>query len=716
MDRIHLNSNEKYIIKNTIGVYPVGALSISFYKRMNANFILCRKNSPTTNWLFKSGRISINSEFINIEKNAYDGLACKKPLPELIIVSPTVNQLNDFLDELIDYLYLLVETDSAFIENIPYFLLASSGIYFEKIKNEFETKFFNSNLTCISLSKEIISRRIFRAVAYQAAVRTGSGNTADYITGNEESFLVLSLSGTPEARARILSIFNDRNYPIQVEKSYLESEYDKALVNIIYNAFSQLYSVNKNRFLNVSAGDLFSESEFLPAWYKPQNLRDNPETIRKKMVVISTAFVETIKAAGIYAANTKVHEKLLKIEEYILKNIPDHVSSSLQLLIEKLINPSDNWKGTELLPTEESILFSLIKTAKDYNIDTVNVFSDVAAELIQSYSLAVSIRDNPAELLELLSKNEKLSPVDLKILKFQTQNALKMFQSGINKTCFWSETSDFIPETDLRFCIEKVLRNFEDCGFEETIRKFKTTTTVYPGKYSFISLFKYFIPLAIFIEKIKVCLKKNTLILGLNGLPGCGKTTAANILSDILSTFGNDNLVATVSIDDFYYSKKERADYNITEWGPGSHDPAFGEKLKALCTASKLTPVTLPVFDKQIRDRSVTETKHFSKPASYVLFEGFGVGMRSNNNSAFSDQIDLLISLTSDMDECKLRRKSAGWNDQREFFDNDFKRYNDFFEITLWPMIEKQTLYVMPEVENFAHLIIPVCHTDIFYK
>ena len=390
------------IEKGRIGVYPVGALSMSFYERMNAEYLICQKISPTTDWAMREGKIIINGEERDFRENMFRGLVHTKKwqinkLPEIIIVSPYADHLEAFLDEIIEYFQIMDERGEYDLEDVPKFLLSSSGIYLEDALKEIQRKVDESELTNKEFFKEAIDRRVFRGVAYQAGVREGTGEEANYLIRREAgAYVELSLNGTSEDRKRITDLIRGRGYDIRVEERYLKGEYDKGLVNIIFSAFTQLYGVMpaEKKLIDVRFGDLFGNSKFLPDDFEPQQLTDGPDKIREKIEKIGQAFVDIAKAKGVYDSDVTFKSKFEKVEEYILQTFPHHQPSSFQLLREKLFDTEADWKGDELLTTEAYIIKPMIRIAEELG-DTKNaeILKGLERDLLESYKNAVKIRD-----------------------------------------------------------------------------------------------------------------------------------------------------------------------------------------------------------------------------------------------------------------------------------------------------------------------------------
>lgn len=134
-----------------------------------------------------------------------------------------------------------------------------------------------------------------------------------------------------------------------------------------------------------------------------------------------------------------------------------------------------------------------------------------------------------------------------------------------------------------------------------------------------------------------------TLIQGILGVQGTGKTTLCLILKLILNQLGYT--VACLSIDDLYLTYAERKELQqqdqrlIWRGPPGTHDVSLGLQVIEQCLdKDNNTPISLPRFDKSafngLGDRIQPEV--ISKP-DILLFEGWFVGVRLIGESSFTD-------------------------------------------------------------------------------
>ena len=118
----------------------------------------------------------------------------------------------------------------------------------------------------------------------------------------------------------------------------------------------------------------------------------------------------------------------------------------------------------------------------------------------------------------------------------------------------------------------------------------------------------FYIPICEFINK-KYKSKLKTIIIGLSGGQGSGKTTITQILKLILKANHRLNTI-NLSIDDFYKTRKEREKMskNIhqlfhTRGVPGTHDISLLKKTFKTILSKKFQNFKIPKFDKSTDDR-----------------------------------------------------------------------------------------------------------------
>ncbi|NJD08796.1 MAG: hypothetical protein FIA97_20240 [Methylococcaceae bacterium] len=139
------------------------------------------------------------------------------------------------------------------------------------------------------------------------------------------------------------------------------------------------------------------------------------------------------------------------------------------------------------------------------------------------------------------------------------------------------------------------------------------------------------IPLAAWIDHHRTA--GRTLVVGINGAQGSGKTTLRRLLEPVLKECFKLR-VAGLSIDDLYHThgERERLARDIhpllaTRGVPGTHDVKLGLDLLDRLTARETTAVSIPVFDKAHDDRKPqADWPVVATPVDIVLLDGWCVG------------------------------------------------------------------------------------------
>ena len=146
--------------------------------------------------------------------------------------------------------------------------------------------------------------------------------------------------------------------------------------------------------------------------------------------------------------------------------------------------------------------------------------------------------------------------------------------------------------------------------------------------------------------------KKKPYIVGLAGGQGTGKTTISSIISIILRKYFKLN-VFTISIDDFYKTRKERLILSqkvhpslMTRGVPGTHDANimldFFKKVKR----KKFRSLKLPKFNKAIDDRCTRKLWYsIKKRPDVIIFEGWCVGAKAEKNNTLIKPVNSLEKL-----------------------------------------------------------------------
>ena len=162
------------------------------------------------------------------------------------------------------------------------------------------------------------------------------------------------------------------------------------------------------------------------------------------------------------------------------------------------------------------------------------------------------------------------------------------------------------------------------------------------------NLKKIYIPISFWINN--KCKKKGrTLILGLSGSQGSGKTTVTGILQIILKKFFKKN-ICVISIDDFYKTLRDR---NImsqqkhslfkTRGVPGTHDINLIKNFFISVKRKKFKKIKLPKFNKSIDDRSKKNYWHnINKRPEIIILEGWCVGAKPQIISSLRKPVNIL--------------------------------------------------------------------------
>ena len=169
-----------------------------------------------------------------------------------------------------------------------------------------------------------------------------------------------------------------------------------------------------------------------------------------------------------------------------------------------------------------------------------------------------------------------------------------------------------------------------------------------PFRDKITQLKNFYLPICKLIFK-KYNLKKNTLIVGLSGGQGSGKSTITQILKIILQIKYKLS-ITTFSIDDFYKTKNQRkkiaskvSKMFSVRGVPGTHDISLIKKSFILLSKKKFKPFYIPKFDKSIDDRCPKKKwSRISKKPEIVIFEGWCVGAKHQSINILKKPINSL--------------------------------------------------------------------------
>ena len=162
------------------------------------------------------------------------------------------------------------------------------------------------------------------------------------------------------------------------------------------------------------------------------------------------------------------------------------------------------------------------------------------------------------------------------------------------------------------------------------------------------NLKKIYIPISFWINN--KCKKKGrTLILGLSGSQGSGKTMVTGILQIILKKFFKKNIYI-ISIDDFYKTLRDRNRMSQqkhplfkTRGVPGTHDINLIKNFFISVKRKKFKKIKLPKFNKSIDDRSKKNYWHnINKRPEIIILEGWCVGAKPQIISSLRKPVNIL--------------------------------------------------------------------------
>ncbi len=149
--------------------------------------------------------------------------------------------------------------------------------------------------------------------------------------------------------------------------------------------------------------------------------------------------------------------------------------------------------------------------------------------------------------------------------------------------------------------------------------------------------------------------KPGVLVVGINGGQGSGKSTMCIFLQLLMAQLFNRRC-AILSIDDFYFSKKDRQNLAqqqhhllATRGVPGTHDMALALDTLTALIDQRVTP--LPKFDKATDDALEKTQWPVQQPIDIVLLEGWCIGATAETEAALINPVNQLEA-EEDSDRC----------------------------------------------------------------
>ena len=205
--------------------------------------------------------------------------------------------------------------------------------------------------------------------------------------------------------------------------------------------------------------------------------------------------------------------------------------------------------------------------------------------------------------------------------------------------------------------------------------------------------------------------KNKTIIVGLAGGQGTGKTTISSIIKLILIKYFKLK-VFKISIDDFYKTRKERITLSkkvhsllLTRGVPGTHDIDLMLKFFNKIKLKKIKNYKLPKFNKAIDDRFNKKRWYdLKKRPDVIIFEGWCVGAKSEKNNTLKKTIN---SLEKAKDQKQIWRKYV--NQQlKSKYKNLYSQLNclvylkakNFSLLQKWRLKQERKLWVQSKVKS----------------
>ena len=191
-----------------------------------------------------------------------------------------------------------------------------------------------------------------------------------------------------------------------------------------------------------------------------------------------------------------------------------------------------------------------------------------------------------------------------------------------------------------RECFEKVRK---DCV--KYIQSQETKKEKFKNKDQMIK--SHIIPLCFWINKKRK--NKKTLLVGLAGGQGTGKTTISTLLKLVLIKYFKLQ-VFKISIDDFYKTRKERILLSknkhpllLTRGVPGTHDIQLMINLFRKVKKNTFRSISIPKFDKSIDDRCKKNSWFkLKKKPDILILEGWCVGAKPENKKSLNRPMNIL--------------------------------------------------------------------------
>ena len=240
----------------------------------------------------------------------------------------------------------------------------------------------------------------------------------------------------------------------------------------------------------------------------------------------------------------------------------------------------------------------------------------------------------------------------------------------------WPTQQNFLSETACSIISERCQQAYLNACLEMRI---ETDLTPY--------LATLYLPLAAWLQQRQQQIGR-TLVIGLTGGQGSGKSTVCELLKVVLQ-YGFDASAASLSIDDIYKTHEARRQLSeqihplfATRGVPGTHEVELGIKtIERLCRQTDQEKTQIPSFDKAIDDRRPADQwSVFQGSADFIIFEGWCVGAQPQSQQALREPIN---DLEKNEDAETVWRSAVN-----KELENDYQRLYDLIDVQLMLKVE----------------------------
>jgi hypothetical protein len=304
------------------------------------------------------------------------GCLRSRELPEMVLVCPNPDQSLEVITSMVELLERISETSQLRGSPLPLpaFILASNGIYFQRIRQIWIEKIEESILLgrlpdlWPDLMPGVVGR-LMRGVTIQTGAREGIGAEAVYLPG--PSGITRLAGGDANLREHGCRILSGKGgwFELAAHSSATRLEFDKAMVNLTTNFLGQLYAIDsRGAFRPLTVGEIM-----VPAH----------ESDIRELALHVFAVGKAVKAYG----PNEDFEPMFRELKATCRMHEAHVPSSLQWVGLRL---RAGQLQSQLTPTEEWLIEPLIRYARSAGLEAAaHFFGELKGRLTTKLQLAV---------------------------------------------------------------------------------------------------------------------------------------------------------------------------------------------------------------------------------------------------------------------------------------------------------------------------------------